>query len=192
MQSVFGRSAILVFALAAASCTDSVRQGTGSSFLIVEGLQASQGETELFGPVLQSDVQTRGSVVSDTGQVTFSIGLKDPGRPTTPTQNLAITVDRYRVRYVRADGRNTPGVDVPFPFEGAFTVTVAPDEEVTATFTLVRHVAKREAPLGALAFGGPVVSTIAEVTFYGRDLTGHEVSVTGRISIEFGNFADPA
>jgi hypothetical protein len=29
------------------------------------------------------------------------------------------------------------------------------------------------------------------VTFYGRDQTGREVSVTANILIDFGNFADP-
>ena len=187
MQSLFGRTAVLVLAMAAASCTDSVRQGTGSSFLIVNTLQASSGNENQFSTVLHSDVDDGWS---DAGQVTLSVGLKDPGRPTTPTQNLAITVDRYRVRYFRTDGRNTPGVDVPLPFDGAISVTVPPAGTTTAAFTIVRHVAKLEAPLGALALNPVVLSMIAEVTFFGRDLTGHEVSVTAQIGIEFANFVD--
>jgi hypothetical protein len=35
-----------------------------------------------------------------------------------------------------------------------------------------------------------IITTIAEITFYGRDQVGHEVSATGRITVEFGNFAD--
>ena len=46
-------------------------------------------------------------------------------------------------------------------------------------------------PLGALANNFTTISTIAEITFYGRDLTGHEVSVVGRLTVDFGNFADP-
>ncbi len=89
------------------------------------------------------------TVFSDSGRVTFRLGLKDPGpsgSPNQPTQNQAITVDRYHVRFIRADGRNTPGVDVPYGFDGAFTATVSAD--TTVTFELVRHVAKGEAPLG--------------------------------------------
>jgi hypothetical protein len=37
-----------------------------------------------------------------------------------------------------------------------------------------------------------VISTIAEITFYGHDQTGRDVSVTGRINVNFANFADPA
>ena len=35
------------------------------------------------------------------------------------------------------------------------------------------------------------ISTIAEVTFYGRDQAGNEVSATGMLSVNFGDFGDP-
>ncbi len=95
------------------------------------------------------------------------------------------------MRFIRADGRNTPGVDVPYPFDGAFTTTVT-SQETTAVFELVRHLAKEEAPLKALTVNNVIISTIAEITFYGHDQTGREVSVTGRISVDFGNFGDPS
>jgi hypothetical protein len=55
----------------------------------------------------------------------------------------------------------------------------------------VRHTAKQEPPLVALRSNGVNLNTIAEVTFYGRDQAGNEVSVTGQIGIVFGNFGDP-
>jgi hypothetical protein len=79
---------------------------------------------------------------------------------------------------------------VPFPFDGAITVTVG--AETAAGFEIVRHTAKAEAPLSALARNGIIISTLAEVTFFGRDQTGREVIVTGRITIDFGNFGDPS
>jgi hypothetical protein len=54
----------------------------------------------------------------------------------------------------------------------------------------VRHVAKKEAPLLALQASPVIITTIAEVTFFGRDQTGREVSAIGTITIEFGNFGD--
>ena len=126
--------------------------------------------------------------------MTFRLGLKDPGAatsPTTPSQNDAITINRYRVQFIRADGRNTPGVDVPYGFDGAFTLTIS-GGDASAGFTLVRNISKMEAPLAALRFNGIVLSTIAEVTFFGADQTGHEVSATARISIDFANFGDPS
>src|SRR4029079_2176501 len=105
-------------------------------------------------------------------RATLGLAFSAPGpavSPLEPTQNQAITVNRYHVRFIRSDGRNTPGVDVPYGFDGAFTVTVT--KESQATFELVRHVAKSEAPLGSLANNFTVISTVAEITFYGRDLT---------------------
>jgi hypothetical protein len=60
-------------------------------------------------------------------------------------------------------------------------------------FEMVRHQAKLEAPLRAMAnLGGRIViSTIAEVTFYGTDLAGNDVQGTGRMSVSFGDYPDP-
>ena len=51
-------------------------------------------------------------------------------------------------------------------------------------FALVRAQAKIEAPLKSLAGGGgaALISTIADVTFYGKDQTGNDVAATGSIS----------
>lgn len=189
------RLGILALTLAAASCGSTVRQGTGTSFLIVGELEFAPGnEPDEFVSNLMSDVITNGSYYNDLARVTLSLGLKDPGpagNPSTPSQNQAITVNRYSVRYFRADGRNTPGVDVPYPFDGAFTVTVPPDGEIEASFNIVRHTAKLEAPLKALENNLLVLTAIAEITFYGQDLTGHEVIATARTSVDFANFGDP-
>ena len=193
----FARIMILTLAVASASCGSTVRQGTGTSFLIVNELEFARGnEPETFSANLLSDVITVVDDVptffNDLGRVTFSLGLKDPGpagSPTQPTQNQFITVDRYHVRFFRADGRNTQGVDVPYEFDGAFTVTVG-SSQAEAGFTIVRNIAKREAPLQALRTNGLILSTIAEITFYGRDQTGHEVVATARTSVDFANFGD--
>jgi hypothetical protein len=41
-----------------------------------------------------------------------------------------------------------------------------------------------------LASNPVFLTTLAEVTFYGRDQVGNDVSVTGLIQINFGNFSD--
>jgi hypothetical protein len=183
--------------LASVSCGDLTRQGTASSYLVVEELVAAPGaEPDKLGATLHSDVLTIvkeiPTIFSDNGRVSFSLGLKDPGSTSsanTPTANNAITVERYHVNYIRADGRNTPGVDVPYAFDGAMTFTVT--GERSETFELVRHTAKQEAPLAALVQSPVIILTIAEVTFYGHDQTGRAVSTTTKIAIEFGNFGDP-
>ena len=182
-----------------ASCGKVVRQGQGNSFLILNGLEAAPGAepTELSGFLL-SDVVTVvddvPTVFNDVGRARFTLGLKDPGAPSAPnapSQFDFITIDRYRVRFIRADGRNTPGVDVPYGFDGSITITVT-GGETTAGFELVRHTMKQEAPLAALAFNNVIIATIAEVTFYGKDQAGREVTVSGRMSVDFGNFGDPS
>lgn len=200
------RVAALVGAtLAQVSCGSLTTQGTASSYLIINSLEAASGaDAGAFGATLSSDVLTvvenSNTYFSDPARVQFSLGLKDPGSsssPNSPSQNNFITVDRYHVRYIRSDGRNTEGVDVPYAFDGAFTVTVTGD--TGAGFILVRNQAKQEAPLRALACatrgvcpGNPVIlSTIAEVTFYGHDQTGRQVSTVGKITVSFGDFGDP-
>lgn len=187
----FVRLGLLVLGMASASC-GTVREGSGTSFLIVDRLEFAPGNNRTqFEATLHSDVNgpTEGNF-DDLSRVTFTLGLKDPGPATagnTPTQNQFITVDRYHVRFFRADGRNTPGVDVPYEFDGAFTATVG-SGTVQSSFVVVRHDAKREAPLAVLGTNRLILTIIAEITFYGRDQTGHETQAMARASIDFGNF----
>ena len=91
------------------------------------------------------------------------------------------------MRYRLLNGRNTPGVDVPHPVRGALTLTVPTGGLGTGVFELVRHIAKVEPPLGAI--GTVVLTTIADVTFYGRDQAGNRVSTSGSVQINFANFS---
>lgn len=181
-----------VLLLSTVSCGDLSRQGTASTYVIVDALTAASGaEPGTFTGNLSSDVITlvdgNATVFSDPGQVTLRLATKDPAIGTSP-QNF-ITMERYRVRFIRSDGRNVEGVDVPYGFDGALTVTVG--GSTTAGFTLVRVQAKEEAPLRALAANNGVISTIAEVTFFGHDQTGRAVQASGQISINFANWGDP-
>ena len=195
----FTRFAVLALTLAAASCTSPVKQGTGTSFLIIEQMEFASGDDpNTFVGNLESDVLTvvdgNATVFNDLARVTFRLGLKDPGpatNATAPSQNQWITINRYHVRYMRTDGRNVQGVDVPYEWDGAFTVTVS-DTRPQSVFNIVRQVAKLEPPLSALASNGVIVTMIAEITFYGQDQTGHDVTATARATINFGNCADPA
>jgi len=121
------------------------------------------------------------------------IAFKDVTNPNAPTTNNHVTVNRYRVEFRRTDGRNRQGVDVPYAFEGASTFTVT-EQATEGFFVLVRPQAKLEAPLMTLRGGdggGVLISTLADVTFWGRDQTGTEVSVKGTISVNFADWADP-
>ncbi len=183
-------------ALTGPACGSLTEAGRAASYLVIENLQGARGNTpNEMSSILQSDVLTKGSVYEDPGQVTFRLALKDPGgaaSPLTPSSTNYITVTHYRVVFRRTDGRNTPGVDVPYPFEGGMTVTVV-SGTVSAGFVLVRGQAKLEPPLRALVGSGGAIfiSTIAEVTFYGHDQAGTPVSATGYITVNFSDWADP-
>jgi hypothetical protein len=198
---------VVLSALLLASCGSQVRQGESTSYLLVENFDGSSGAApDEFGNPIFSDVQTFvreedipccPTFFNDLGRLRVRLGLKDPGTPgspNNPTSNNFITITQYRVRFVRTDGRNTPGVDVPFGFDGALSFTVTETAQgVAIPFDLVRNAAKLEAPLRALRNGGGSVfiHAIAEVTFFGHDQTGREVSVTAQVNINFGDWADP-
>jgi hypothetical protein len=199
---------VLAVALASASCGDVVRTGRSPMILIIDSITGASGATPgQLGVPLLSDVvtmvkQTVGGVeqqvptiYNDVGKATMRMVLKDQGAPAvtaTPTLVNAITVTRYRVEFIRADGRNTQGVDVPYAFDGGTTATIL-NGASDVPFELVRSLAKEEAPLRALRFGGGAnfIATIAKVTFYGKDLGGNDVEASGNISVNFADFADP-
>jgi hypothetical protein len=213
-KAVWGAAVALGVTLAALSLAgcggDNFQAGEGSSYLIVNSLEAASGaEPAAFGTVLQSDVitlvactnPTTGeegrcpTVFSDPGRVSFRLQMKDAGTPTSPTAPTAnnfITITRYRVEFTRSDGRNTPGVDVPHPFDATMTVTVGAGGVETG-FLLIRHTMKGEAPLLAIANGGGLgmITTNAKITFFGHDQTGREVNTEAQMSVIFGNFGDP-
>jgi hypothetical protein len=192
-----------------AGCSEFVRDGRAPARLVIELLEGASGaEPNEMGGSLQSDVITMVTSpapcseenpcptrFNDLGRVTLRLQLRDIGdsaSPNAPSQLNAVTITRYSVRYHRTDNRNTPGVDVPYGFDSSVTFTVPSGGNATASFELVRLIAKREAPLAALVDGQTIISGIADITFYGHDQSGNEVSVTGSIGVSFGNFADPA
>ncbi len=196
-------------ALVTTACGEVARTGRSPAYLQIARLEAASGATpEEFGGTLNSDVVTLVEVrqgdqtvltpttFNDLGRAEFRVGLKDPGTvatPTVPSPLNAVTITRYRVVYRRSDGRNTQGVDVPYAFDGAMTITAPATGTATGIFDIVRNAAKSEAPLRALSNSGgaQIISTIADVTFWGKDQAGNDVTVTGSISITFANFGDP-
>ena len=183
---------LFVVALVAVSsaCGEFTREGRAPVVLVVDSLIVGDDEQG----TLLSDVITKNSTLNDMAEVEMRLVLKDPGPPGVtvgPSLLNAVTITRYRVEYRRTDGRSTQGVDVPYSFDSALTFTVPSDGSATGVFQLVRHAAKEEAPLKALANNLDIISTIAYVTFYGHDQAGNDVSATATIGVDFGNFADP-
>jgi hypothetical protein len=207
MRTVIHLAGLAVVVAAATSCGNAVRDGSSPVYLVIDSLGAIRGGGSAATPAsnLLSDVITNAispppcsstspcpTVFDDVGSVTLRAPLKDIGGAVglAPTTNNEVTITRFTVAYERTDGRNTPGVDVPFPIDGAVTGTVPAGGTLTIGFEIVRHTAKMESPLIQLKTSPNVIVTNAVVTFYGTDRTGNAVSVTGRIQINFGNFGD--
>lgn len=187
MKAGFALAVSLAALLALTSCSDAIRTGQSPSYLILDSI----GGGPQNSGVVQSDViSDTGSVVQDGGSATIQVALKDPQGP-SPTPVNSITITQYHVEYIRSDGHNVQGVDVPFAFDSGVTQTIAAGSTGSVPFTLVRIQAKLEAPLVALAGhrGQQVISTIAHVTFYGHDQNGRDVSVEGNIEVDFADWA---
>jgi hypothetical protein len=199
-------TARLVFAAAivaaTASCGDVIRQGQSPVVLVINSLAGAPGnKPTTFGNPVASDVITNvispapctatspcPTIFNDIGQVILSLSPKDAS--ITPTTNNQVTITRYHIDYIRTDGRNTQGVDVPYSVDGASTGTVGATSTLTLAFELVQSVAKQQSPLVQLESNPAIINTLARVTFYGKDLVGNDISVTGQIQVNFANFGD--
>ena len=196
---------LATLAAATASCGDAIRQSTSPMLVVVDSLQGVAGQLNGTGSpagTLLSDVIELATapdpcsttnpcptVFDDFASMTVHLAAKNPG--VGPSTNNDVTITRYHVKYIRADGRNTQGVDVPYEFDGGVTGTVPSDgKSVVFGFEVVRHAAKKEAPLKQLSRNPTIINTIAEVTLYGTDLVGNAISATGSMSVEFGDFGD--
>jgi len=186
---------------ATTSCGDVVRSNKSAAILVVDSLSASRGAPNggSASANLVSDVQTIvttgngcangcAQVFSDTGTMSLSLAAKDIS--VGLTSNNQVTINRIHVSYRRTDGRNTEGVDVPFSFDTASTLTIPTSGSASVSFIIVRNQAKSESPLVELVNNGQLISAIIDVTASGTDLVGNAVSATGSIGVTFGNFGD--
>jgi hypothetical protein len=205
LSSIVTRLAIgAACALTTAGCGgEMLRTGRAAVFLTVDRMEAQPGGGTTTTSFLLSDVQV---IIEEqiNGQTVFiptifndnliaTIHSSEKNETAVATNRInAVTLTRYHIEFRRTDGRNRPGIDVPYAFDGGMGVTIAAGSAQEVGIPLVRHQAKLEPPLANLVGGGGAVmiSTIAEVTFYGHDQNGNEVQVTGRIDVQFGDFGD--
>ena len=202
-------AALLALAAIAAGCGKAT-EGQAPVFLVIQELAGSSGaDPGAFSDTVTSDVLTYvkttdpgGQTVyvatrfQDLGRVRMHVEMKDigrPGSPNSPSANNQVVIERYHVTFIRSDGRNTPGVDVPYGFDGMMTGTVGADIG-QFIFPLVRASAKTEPPLAALVGGGGAqhISAIAQVTFYGHDYAGNAITVAGALTVDFADWGDPS
>jgi hypothetical protein len=148
------------------------------------------------GTVIASDVRggtaDAPTVAADFAVVSVAVRNKNPLAP-TPNVASAVIVDSYVVRYFRTDGRGVEGADVPYRITGNLTVGVDVKDSGTddIPIEIVRIQAKNEPPLSTIQ-QTVVLTTFAEVTLYGTTIAGERVSASGRIQIDFADYAEAA
>jgi hypothetical protein len=194
--------ALAALVSAGVSCGDVVRDSRAPVLLVMNSLQGAKGSAPAaFGVPLLSDVITNvtapapctaqtpcPTIFNDLGQAVLAVTMKDV--TVTPSANNQVTITRYHVDFTRSDGRNQQGLDVPYSFDGAATLTIQAGGTGTLGFELVQSLAKQQGPLVQLVTNPIEIVTIATVTFYGADIVGNAVQVSGTITVDFANFGD--
>jgi len=149
---------------------------------------ASAGTSEF----LLSDVLTNGGVINDNATIETEAVPKNPllGEDLPPANDIFLT--RYTVQYLRSDGRNVEGVDVPYAISGSLSDQVDIGGLTNTSIVIVRHQAKLEPPLMNLGnvSGSLVLTTTAKITVYGKTTSGKDVSTVCYLEITFADFPD--
>jgi hypothetical protein len=155
-------------------------------------LKGSEQNYALSDVLFQDPTTGTQSWIADPAKVTFSAQLLDPKSINGASTMNDVLVTRYIVTFQRSDGRNAQGTDVPYSFEGSMSVLVPIGTATSATFILVREVAKQEPPLINLkdANPGDGIYVTAKVDFYGRDGANKLVKATGYLSVTFANYGN--
>jgi hypothetical protein len=192
IKKAFRIALVLTAFLALYSCNPVEDDSRSASILRVENILGTDAEGS-SGNFLQSDVlMSTGSVRADRATATLRAETLDPDPLLGTSQYNDVVVTRYLVSYSRTDGRKTPGVDVPYPFEGSLSTVIRAGATASISFVIVREVAKLEPPLLNLVevTGEKVLTCTAKVEFYGHDMVNKTVKATGYLTIYFANYAD--
>jgi len=179
------------------SCNPLENETRSASLLYVIELTGVdvEGNTANFlhSDVIVVDPDTgMGTVFDDAASATLKAELLNPNPDINVSLYNSIDVTRYVVSFTRSDGRNTPGVDVPYPFEGYLHTNIPIGGTASIGFIIVRAVAKLESPLIELhkGLGEMVIEVKAQIDFYGQDMANKNVKATGHLSIFFANWQD--
>jgi len=183
---------IAALALAPMGCTpDFVENSEADVILRMVRLTGQPGsEDQDEGDVLFSDVCC--AIINDNIELEVELILKNPS-VLVPGQFNDVNLERYELRYLRSDGRNVEGVDVPYRISGALSsVQVITGDTATVSVVGVRHQAKLEPPLKNLENAGnqDLITTIAEFTIHGRTVQGGVLEARGSLQVSFADFAD--
>jgi len=189
--------AILSLSFYFTSCNPIEDETQSASMLIVSnitGYDVEGNETNfLQSDVIKVDKDTGNTYVTpDIAKATLTAQLLQPDASLGASHYNSIQVTRYVVSYIRADGKSTEGLDVPYSFEGSLSTLVEVGQSVEVNFIIVRAAAKLEPPLVNLQEGRAegTLNVTAKIDFYGHDMANRKVKATGYLTIVFANYID--
>ncbi|MHB8056065.1 MAG: hypothetical protein ACYDH3_12545 [Candidatus Aminicenantales bacterium] len=190
--------AVSVLVLILPACNPLENETTAMSLLQIVSLMGLDS-TGAAADYIQSDILFEDpdtgetAIFADIATATLTAQMLDPDPINGISPYADIQLTGYTVTYSRSDGKNTPGVDVPYPFDGSLTSLIAVGSQSSVSFVIVRETAKQESPLLDILQDSsrPEGLTVtARVDFYGHDLTNENVTATGYISITFANYGN--
>jgi hypothetical protein len=190
-------AAVLSAAIFFVACNPVENKSQSASLLTVTRIRSTDSLGNEVG-FLQSDVLYVDPLTSaqswraDAATATLSASTLEPDPRLGTSEYYDIQVTRYVVTYIRSDGMNREGVDVPYSFEGGLSIVVRVGQPTDISFVIVREVAKQEPPLVGLrlALPGDSLNVTAKVEFYGHDLANKAVKATGYLPVYFGNYGN--
>jgi hypothetical protein len=193
MKAVRVCAVLALAALGMGGCTPDFAKGAGDVTLVINSVNAGsplQSDVEIQGP----GTPPQGGVCADFVKVNLNNAFKNPTLPTAGSFANDILLQHYEIHYIRSDGRNVEGVDVPYSISGLLTARIPAGVSTQDVFIeVVRIQAKEEAPLKALDFdGGSIIVTMfADITLHAVTASGKVLDpVTGRLQIDFSNYGD--
>ena len=191
-------ASVLLSCLVLVACEAPVADDNQSPVIVrITAVTAEAGGDGEGGRLLLSDLlDANGTVFNDNAVLQIQVFPKNQ-QPSIFLNDMAdVIIERFEVKYVRTDGRDVEGVDVPFAITGGVTVHVPVNGTNQVGIIVVRHQAKSEPPLanlatqGALFSGGAkIVTMYAQITLYGHTIAGKAVkSNEATLEISFGDF----
>jgi hypothetical protein len=129
-------------------------------------------------------------VCPDRALVSVAVRFKNQQIPTPSVPN-AVFLESYEVKYTRTDGRGTEGIDVPYRITGNLTLAVdaSDSDNSEVAIEVVRRQAKLEPPLSTINQNA-LLTTMAEITLYGKTTSGQRVTSSGRMQITFADYGE--
>jgi len=198
-RSVLGAVALGMVVLASGGCTPEFADNSQAPVILrvvrITGDSGGEGGGSGTSDVLNSDIFP---VFNDNATIELDVIPKNQSADLELGRLNDVVLESYEVRYVRSDGLDREGVDVPYRITGGMSAMIPAGETASASIVVVRHQAKEEPPLRNLRFlegtgaggGTDIVTIIARITVFGRTTSGKGVSATGSLQINFADFAD--